>query len=531
MKKSIRHTWAVCLASLLSVSAVLPAFGEEDTSNIHGWQQEEDGRWIYLDSNGDKKTSIWIRGNDGNQYYLDENGYMAVNSIVEDGDYTYYVDENGIRVTNRWVSQPNEDGACDQEVETLWYYMDAKGRAKKDREKKPVRLTNQAGEVQKFFFDEDGHMLSGWHKVENEDGNGYKMYYLGDENQGHAHTQWQYLIPSEDEEILADPSKNYDGYEMFYFGWDGEMSKNEDAELEGHHFAFDENGVMVTGWAPGVTSFNPNEKNDSDGDNFGINRYYDEATGIRASGWLYASDPDDEGSNPHWFYCDPDDGYLYNEGGRDSDRIFGWKKIDGQAYFFDQNGYLVTGLISTGGNDISGSPFMESEFDYGEDAGPIGKGSRMKPAGIYYLSQNEATLGQMVHGKRIVLSLDGETATYHFHERGWAYTNALVDGRIYGDDGEMLKADSSGWETFVMDKPIYDEKDIQDRSQDGERIVGPEEGAVPLIEVGETVIIDKSGKVKKKGSVKVSGTRYDIGPDQDDPDRKNYVAAVHPEEA
>lgn len=72
MNKRIRQSVAVGMITLLSVSAVLPAFGEEEAEKKRGWQQEEDGRWFYLDSNGDRKTDTWIRGTDRNHYYLDE---------------------------------------------------------------------------------------------------------------------------------------------------------------------------------------------------------------------------------------------------------------------------------------------------------------------------------------------------------------------------------------------------------------------------------------------------------------------------
>lgn len=501
------------MISLLSASLMLPAFGEEDAKTA-GWQQEEDGRWVYLDSAGEPKTDTWVLGADRNHYYLDENGYMAVSAIIEDGDDIYYVDENGVRVRNQWASRSNADEIWDEDVDTIWYYIGPKGKARK-QENHAYHIRDGAGELKKYFFDADGHMLSGWQKIINNDGN-YDTYYLGDENQGYVHTQWQYLmVPDDpDDDILQDPSKDYDGYEMFYFGWDGKMKISDESKLEnGYQFGFDENGVMVTGWAPAIHSYNPNRPgNDSDRDNLGMNRYYDEVTGIMATGWLYTTDPDADGSgDPHWFYCDKKDGYLYNEGGKDSDAVLGWKKIDGHVYFFDDNGHMVTGLISTGGNDIDDSAFREGEFDYLENTGVIGKGGNAKPAGIYYLSQNEGTLGQMAKGKRIRLSLDGDVATYHFNNAGWAYANALVDDRIYGEDGAMLYSDS-GWELFTMDRDIYGKDDI--REEDG--AVTVRDGAEPLIEAGEAVIINKSGKVKKKGTVKVEGIQYDVA---------DYVAA------
>ncbi len=512
MKKNMRQFSAICLISLLSVSAILPAFAEETDRKAHGWQQEDD-RWIYLDSSGERKTDTWILGKDRNHYYLDEEGCMAVSTVIHDGDNVYYVDETGRRRANCWASESNwNEEVCDQEVDTVWYYFGANGKAK-NTEGKALRLKNASGEERKYFFDSDGHMLTGWQKIYKPgDPDSFEIYYLGDENEGHVHTQWQYLIPPEDEEILANPDKAYDGYEMFYFGWDGKMKRSDESKVENkQQFAFDENGVMMTGWAPAISPDNPAAEK-----GIGVNRYYDKITGIMATGWLYTTDPDsDDGSDPHWFYCDLKDGYLYNEGSKDSDAVLGWKKIDGNVYFFDDYGHMVTGLISTGEEDVSGSPFAESEYDF-QGAGVIGKGGSARPAGIYYLSQKEETLGQMQKGKKIRLSLDGESATYYFGNAGWAYTNALVDSSIYGADGAMIKSDS-GWELFSMEDDIYAKSDVGE--EDGQ--VTSREHATPLIPRGSLVAVSSSGKVKKSGTIKADGVRYIIS---------NYIATENPED-
>lgn len=78
---------------------------------------------------------------------------------------------------------------------------------------------------------------------------------------------WQYLEPPE--ELLKGSDYDYDSYEMFYFGYDGKMTKNSESDLENEHFLFDENGVLMKGWQPGIIPHDPD---------FGINRYYDETT-------------------------------------------------------------------------------------------------------------------------------------------------------------------------------------------------------------------------------------------------------------
>lgn len=497
MKGTLRGVTGRAVILLLLAMVVQPVYAEEALPQ-RGWHQEEDGRWIYLDSDGMPKTDTWILGKDKNHYYLDEEGYMATNRVIESGEHIYYVGEDGTRRANCWASQSNWDGAvCDQDVETVWYYFGANGRAKR-RENRAVRLKNSSGDTRKYFFDSDGHMLSGWQRIEKSSG-GYDIYYLGDENQGHAHTQWQYLEPPEDEEILADPMAEYDGYEMFYFGWGGTLERWGVTGVEGNHYAFDDNGVMITGWYPGDSPGSPDQEED------GINRYFDPQTGIMATGWLYACDPDsDEGSDPHWFYCDKKSGYVYNEGGRDSDAVLAWKRIQDQIYVFDDYGHMVTGLIGTGDQDVSDSNFADPEYDF-TGAGEIGGKGTARPAGIYYLSQEEDTLGQMYRDGRRTLEVDGEQATYYFHGAGWAYTNALVEGAIYGEDGTRLESDS-GWEVFTLEQDIYEKGQIGAH----ENMVQPRSNAQARIPAGSKVLINRSGKVKKSGKLKVDGVRYQV---------------------
>ena len=491
MKKNQKLLKAASVMTVLALAAAFPAAAEEGSPK-RGWQME-DGRWVFLDGNGDRVTSTWKKGQDGTRYYLDEDGYMAVNAIIKDGDEIYYTDENGARVKNRWVSEPNEDSLCDQDVDVVWYYFGKDGKAQ-TQEGKGVKLKEGSAE-RVYFFDSDGHMLSGWQEITNKNGD-KNIYYLGDENQGHVHKQWQYLEP--DEDMLAG-DHDYDSYEMFYFGWDGKMSRSDESEVDGKHFLFDENGVMHKGWSPGITPH--------DGD-FGVNRYYDEETGERAEGWIYAYDPDDENSDPHWFYCDKNKGFLYNEGGKDCDEEVGYKRIDGKTYFFDDQGHMITGLISTNGTDLEGNPYMESEFS--TLRGDIGKGNGKKAAGIYYLSQEEGTLGQLQADKKLCLGDSYDDYTYYLDSQGRAYQNAMVKGAIYQEDGTMLHADSDSWEAVTVGSDIYQSSDYT------KGIL--KESAQPVIPEGSIVIVSRNGKVKKSGkNVKVNDERYDID---------NYVAVL-----
>lgn len=484
MNKSKRLLTAAGFTAILAAASAMPVWAEETK---HGWQMEDE-HWVYLDSNGERLTDYWKKEADGTFYYLDHDGYMVTNTIIKDGDAVYYVDENGVRVRNRWVSEPNEGNICDQDVDVLWYYFGKDGKAI-TKEGKSLKLKEGTAE-HTYFFDGDGHMLSGWQEIINKKGDNYDTYYLGDENQGFVHKMWQYLEPPE--ELLKGSDYDYDSYEMFYFGYDGKMTKNSESELENEHFLFDENGVLMKGWQPGIIPHDPD---------FGVNRYYDEDTGIRAKEWIYAHDPDDEDSDPHWFYCEKNNGYMYNEGGKDSDDEIAQKRINGDTYFFDSHGHMITGLISTGGASLAGISFMEDE--YATLSGDIGKDSFKKAAGIYYLSQEEKTLGQLQTNKRLRLDDGCDEYYFYLNNKGRAYQNALVKGYIYGENGAMLHGEND-WEAITLPQNIFDAKDY-----DGDGRL--KSGAEPEIEAGTQIIVSKSGKVKKSGSnVKVNGDTYDI---------------------
>lgn len=474
MRKTRQLFTAASLAAAAAMAAqpVLAAEGIQK-----GWRQE-DGRWVYLKSDGSRETDTWIKGEDGFRYYVDEDGYMAVDSIIEDNDDLYYVDENGVRVSERWVSRPNEDSECDQDVEVLWYYFGKNGKAEKEEGKK-VKLMEGSAE-RYYFFDSDGHMLSGWQKIRKKGDDNEKIWYLGDENQGYVHRFWQQLEP--DEEVLDLDGRDYQSLEMFYFGWNGDMTGFGESKLENEHFMFDENGVMLKGWYPNIIADTPQTA---------VNRFYDEETGIRAKEWLYAYDPGDEGGDPHWLYCDKNTGLVYNEGGRDSDDQVAYKNINNKTYFFDPKGHMITGLIATDGTDLSANPFAEDEF--GGLTGDIGKDGNVKAAGIYYLSQQENTLGQLQKDQKLCLKNEYETYYYELDKKGRAYQNALIKDCIYGADGAMVHSDS-GWQVIAVDEDIY-EKDKTDE---------------PKIPAGSQIAVNQSGKVKKNGTVKIDGISYEV---------------------
>lgn len=76
-----------------------------------------------------------------------------------------------------------------------------------------------------------------------------------------------------------------------------------------------------------------------------------------------------------------------------------------------------------------------------------------------------------------------------------------MDGCIYGADGVRIESES-GWELITLEDDVYEESSF--------RRGDLEEDAKPVIAAGTDVAINASGKVRKDGTVKIDGVRYEI---------------------
>lgn len=505
MRKQTKLVAAMSAAALLAIGASMTSFAA-----TRGWV-EENGVWMYLDSDGDAVTEEWKKS--GTQYFwLDENGEMATDALIEDDDDWYYVDSNGARVLNQWRLVDNEDGWTtqdeDDEPEQVWYYFGSNGKAFKDAKKTINGKT--------YFFDEDGQMFYGWY----EHASTGKDYYLGDENEGWAYTGWQWL------ELKEDIEDDYDDDEYwFHFKSSGEMRKTSDDEdkrvyINGAYYGFDENGVMVDGWRPAPETGTATST---------ANKYYTEDIGNQPKGWVFTytyEDWDDQVDDEEWFYLDSK-GKPFNVGGypkndksvddkskgvaikyEDGDKEdkhylsesrynnVSAKYIKKETYLFGNDGVMLSGVIKILNQDAV------DDWDYSGKGATRdgGSSSELKP-GIYYFNKNDgSSKGQMATGKTTV-NYDGENYYYYFNKStGQAYTNAIVDGCLYDKYGVRLNADESK-EAI----PLADENfDSVITDKNGATLIDLDENP------GATVVVSSSGKLKKSGTVTIDGEKLTV---------------------
>ena len=114
MRKQTKLAVVVSAAALVAIGASMTAMAAA------GWQQEN-GQWVYLNSNGDYVYDEWKRSGD-NYFYLGSDGYMVTDSLIDDNGNYYYVDANGAMVKNDWkpvAADDSESADIDLDVESV----------------------------------------------------------------------------------------------------------------------------------------------------------------------------------------------------------------------------------------------------------------------------------------------------------------------------------------------------------------------------------------------------------------------------
>ena len=402
MRKQTKLVAVLSAASLLAIGASMTSFAK-------GWT-EENGEWVYLDSDGERVSQEWKKSG-SNYYWLDENGVMATSQIVDDDDNTYYVNEYGVRAKNQWISVENEDDADvnGEEVDTLWYYFGDNGKAyKADTDNLKKKTCPDATGSRTYFFDSEGHMVSGWVDYEND------TYYCGTENEGWAYTGWQYLEPDDDLN-----SSDYDDQEWFNFKSSGKARKNATWYSKGRYYTFDDNGVMTSDWYDLAVASNTNGV--ATGTNGGENAYTSE-DGSKGTGWVYTENAAETDS--YWYYLvsfKDANGIVRNIpfNSQSGDDMMRAKVIKGKTYIFNADGTMEDGrVILTNKNNNGVSDYKG------------GAVSKAMTNGTYYFNENSGSVnGQMVTGKTTVTK-DGEDFYYYFDKTtGRAVTDVVIDGK------------------------------------------------------------------------------------------------------
>ena len=495
MKKQTKLVAVLSTASLLAIGASMTSFAAT------GWA-EEDGTWVYYESDGDRATEEWKKS--GNSwYYLDDNGEMAIDQLIEDDDDYYYVDINGVMVTNQWVAIENEDAGDDDEPDQNWYYFQANGKALTNGDNDNVSLKTINGK--KYAFDDEGKMLWGWvaddnaEHIDNTDGDAFKEgdYYFGDSDDGAMTVGWIQLDITYEE--ATDDDYNYtapvfnddeDQSRWFYFKSNGKKvyaedeDRTKDRTINGRKYAFDEFGAMVAEW-----SLDEEDLSNEDGYEDGVTStgsvvVSNGTTASKSSvlsgqaadakytqAWKYFSSVEDGARvSKGWFkvvpaeylneekYDDDEDYWYYADG---SGNLYAgeFKTINGKKYAFRDDGRMIDGLkfiyehedrdsLDVKADDDDNYRF-DSEDDFNENA-PLYEAAGYK---CYYFGDSED--GAMRTNKTTV-EIDGESFNFYFEKSGGDKGAGLTgekDDKYY-QSGKLLEADSDDKYSVVKAREV-----------------------------------------------------------------------------
>jgi glucan-binding YG repeat protein/beta-lactamase superfamily II metal-dependent hydrolase len=296
------------------------------------WKKDNTGYW-YQYSDGSYPKDCWA-SIDGSWYYFNASGYRQ-SGWIKLGGYWYYLESDGKMVTS-WKN-----------ISGKWYYLTSDGRM----------VTGwQLLDGTWYYFDMEGAMYTqGWHVI------GTSWYYMNS-NGALAVNTWigNYYVNSSGAWI-----PDYGRSEWVKIGnyWkyrhsDGNYTTSSWELIDGQWYYFDAAGWMQTGWK--MVNGNwyymaPSGARYGEGWHLiGINWYYMYNSGAMAestwAGNYYLGSSGawipDYGiskwikSGSLWWYRHYDGSYTTSN----------WELINGEQYYFDSSGWMMTGWLQLNNN-------------------------------------------------------------------------------------------------------------------------------------------------------------------------------------
>ena len=239
-------------------------------------------------------------------YNTKKDAYNASNKKLEDAKSALAIAQ--LELNKYLITQK---GPGWHRIDNDWYYVNASNEIVKDQW------------VNNYYFEDDGKMAtSKW----------IGNYYV-DSNGRYTPDQW----------VLNNGK-------YWYRHQDGSYTKNDFEVIQGQTYYFDSNGYMVNGWNQVGTDWYYFNKVGHMIKNQWIDNYYFEADGKMATNkWIGNYYVDSNGlytpdkwvlTNGKYWYRHQDGSYTKND----------FEVIQGQTYYFDSNGYMVTGVMKINGS-------------------------------------------------------------------------------------------------------------------------------------------------------------------------------------
>ena len=298
--------------------------------------------WYHFDANGIMQTGFLTLN--GKTYYLQSSGAMKTGWQMISNTW-YYFDSSGAMVSNgwRWINSKcyyfDKNGKMAVDTWIGEYYVDASGAWVKDKQKETDKWIQSSGRW--WYRHADGsYTRSGWEYI------GGKWYYF-DQN-GWMVTGWQKVKGS-----------------WYYMESNGAMVSSDWKWINSKCYYFDKNGKMAADtWIDGSYV---------DASGVWIKDKKQEPENVTKTGWVQYSG--------HWMYYNTDGSYVKSN----------WKSVNSIWYYFDQNGWMVTGWMTLS----SGKYYLNPTKNSDGVEGAMLKGYKQIDGKWYYLRSGESPEGSL----------------------------------------------------------------------------------------------------------------------------------------
>ena len=298
--------------------------------------------WYHFDANGIMQTGFLTLN--GKTYYLQSSGAMKT-GWQKISNTWYYFDSSGAMVSNgwRWINSKcyyfDKNGKMAVDTWIGEYYVDASGAWVKDKQKETDKWIQSSGRW--WYRHADGsYTRSGWEYI------GGKWYYF-DQN-GWMVTGWQKGKGS-----------------WYYMESNGAMVSSDWKWINSKCYYFDKNGKMAADtWIDGSYV---------DASGVWIKDKKQEPENVTKTGWVQYSG--------HWMYYNTDGSYVKSN----------WKSVNSIWYYFDQNGWMVTGWMTLS----SGKYYLNPTKNSDGVEGAMLKGYKQIDGKWYYLRSGESPEGSL----------------------------------------------------------------------------------------------------------------------------------------
>lgn len=315
--------------------------GKEYCFNKKGAIETTD-RWVQVDYgwkywHADKRcfaVSEWLDIEDG-RYYCDSEGWM-VTGWQEIKGSTYYFEKTGEMKCDQWINghYVDDEGKWIKEYSTakwclsgnLWWYQYGNGDY----------ISGQWSMIDGvyYYFDSDGWMVTGWKKI------GDNWYYFSPNGSIVTNTWIGDCYVNDkgiwDEKYEESRWINSGGY-WWYRHEDGTYTQSGFELIDEEWYYFDSDGWMVTGWRNIAYYWYYFRSNGMMAKDTWIDGYYLDESGA----WIVEKKPSYWiESRGRWWYRHGDGSYTRSD----------FEEIDGEYYYFDKDGWMVTGWQNISGD-------------------------------------------------------------------------------------------------------------------------------------------------------------------------------------